>query len=82
LVTAEIRDCAETLSGIEAQLAGIDTHLSILRRGDAVAGSLHYTILRSSGQGPTRLPATLATAVLPGDLIEVEVVNSRISELD
>jgi protein involved in polysaccharide export with SLBB domain len=79
-VAGELRDRTRDADAIDAQLAAIDLQIDLLRDGPG-AGPERVTIVRTEAGGTTRLEGTLASVVLPGDLVEVGSGESRVSEL-
>lgn len=70
-IVTEVREQARELDAIDAQLAAIDLQLSLVQDGES-GPAVRYSILRMERGGQLRLDATLATPILPGDLVEVE----------
>jgi hypothetical protein len=70
-LATETRGRARELDAIDAQLASIDLQLGLLQEEDP-RGEGSYTIVRMERGAELRLEGTLASPVLPGDLIEVE----------
>lgn len=79
-VAAELRDRTKESDAIDAQLASIDLQVAMLN-GDDAGGGERVTIVRNGPTGPVRLEGSLASIVLPGDLVEVATGDSRVSEL-
>ncbi len=79
-VAGELRDRSREADAIDAQLAAIDLQIGMLRDGPG-ASPERVSILRTSADGITRLEGTLASVILPGDLVEVGTGESRVSEL-
>jgi CHAT domain-containing protein len=84
-IAAEMRDGAEEADSIKAQLASIQFQLNPHPQGmnETSSATVHrYTIVRTTTQGTTRSEAGLESAILPGDIVEVETVDHRIAGLD
>ena len=79
-VAAELRDRTKEADAIDAQVASIDLQVGMLNDGGAGGGE-RVTIVRNGPAGPVSLEASLASIILPGDLVEVATGDSRVSEL-
>ena len=79
-VAGELRDRTRDADAIDAQLASIDLQIGMLRDGSGGSPE-RVTIVRTAADGTTRLEGTLASVVLPGDLVEVGTGERRVSEL-
>ncbi|MFO1144211.1 MAG: polysaccharide biosynthesis/export family protein [Amaricoccus sp.] len=79
-IAADLRDRTKEADAIDAQLASIDLQVGMLSDGSAGAGE-RVTIVRNGPAGPVRLEGSLASIILPGDLVEVATGDSRVSEL-
>jgi polysaccharide export outer membrane protein len=84
-IAVEMREGAEEADSIKAQLASIQFQLNPHPQGmnETSSATVHrYTIVRTTTQGTTRSEAGLESAILPGDIVEVETVDHRIAGLD
>jgi protein involved in polysaccharide export with SLBB domain len=84
-IAAEMREGAEEADSIKAQLASIQFQLNSHPQGMSGASSAtahRYTIVRTTTQGTARSEANLETAILPGDIVEVEILDQRVAGLN
>jgi polysaccharide biosynthesis/export protein len=84
-IAAEMRNGAEEADSIKAQLASIQFQLNSHPHptGGASSATAHrYTIVRTTTQGTVRSEADPENAILPGDIVEVETLDQRISGLN
>lgn len=85
VIAAEMRAGAEEADSIKAQLASIQFQLNSGPQGISGASSAtahRYTIVRTTTQGVARSEANLETAILPGDIVEVETLDQRVAGLN
>jgi chromosome segregation ATPase len=84
-IAAEMREGAEEADAIKAQLAAIQFQLNSRPQGISGASSAiahRYTIVRTTTQGTARSEANLESAILPGDIVEIEILDQRVAGLN